>query len=178
MFNPTSFESSHFEYFRNVCAKELVLYFENELWESLVLRTAHTEPTIYHATLAIAALSRSRYFPMDLCYGSGSNKSAVQYAMAQYGLAIGALNRRLDKTTESAELAVLSSILFINIEFFHSNENHGGPRLVLIHLQGGLAVLQSLKEASRHTEYLESALLHIRSQVDSFDEKDQIQAKL
>src|SRR4051812_19951308 len=59
--NATSFEAGHFDYFRHVCSGEFAIFFQNDVWNDLVLKAAHTEPGIYHAAIAISALSRQFY---------------------------------------------------------------------------------------------------------------------
>lgn len=81
-------------------------------------------------------------------------------------MAIRGLNGNLDNTVESAELAVLASILYINIEFLQShNSFQGYSALVSIHLHGGLAVIEYLKSRSRNTEQLEMALHFVQGQM-------------
>lgn len=83
--------------------------------------------------------------------------------MVQYGRAIKILNARLGSEAESTELAVLESILLINIEGFQ-----GYTTLMHVHLRGGLAVSKSLKAHYSDIGYLETALHHIRDQVEEF----------
>ncbi len=114
---------------------EFSLYFELPLWESIILQAACTEPCIWHAALAISALSKNHYHSIE----SGSrNGSASEYAIKQYNLAIQKLNYCLDASTRSWELAVLASIVFINIEVLQGHDNK-----VLVHLQSALAILKA-----------------------------------
>jgi len=160
----SSFEANLFDFFRLVCAKEFALLFGNPLWENLVLSTAHAEPSMYHATLAISALSRMHYSTAENFSDLGYNCSVNEYSLLQYNLAIQFLNTRLDGSAQSAWLAVLGSIIFINIDFLR-----GQFTLTSVHLCGGLSLVQDLKHISHNTECFEDALHQIRDQVTGLD---------
>jgi len=90
---------------------------------------------VWHAALAISALSKSRYFPNRI---KDTIKSSDEYAVKQYNQAIKELNCRLDSSTRSWELAILASIVFIAIEVFL-----GFDYKVQIHLRGAFAILKT-----------------------------------
>ncbi|KAM5368023.1 hypothetical protein ACJZ2D_009737 [Fusarium nematophilum] len=165
-----------FDYFRFTCAQEFSLYFESP-WENFVLRATYLEPWGFHAALAISALSRTHYAPEQVMWLPGTViDSLLEFATLQYSQAIRSLNQRLDATAESAELAALASVLFINIEFLGQalSRPSSSPTLVYTHLRGGLAVLESLgrgsaRGLSQNAQYLEQALLGVRHQLQHFN---------
>jgi hypothetical protein len=170
MRNLTHAEASRFDYFRLVCARDFALCLESAPWENLLLHCVHHEPSIFHAALAIAALSRRYYSPIQIGYDPGNTRSAIEFSMVHYNLAIQTLNRRLDRSIGSSKLAVLASILFIHIEAFQEFQNNEGfPNLISAHLNGGLAIVHNLKSLCQHIDYLETALDHIRNQIEQFD---------
>ena len=170
MRNLTHAEASHVDYFRLVCTRDFALCLESGLWESLLLRSVHLEPSICHAALAIAALSKYHYSPTQVWYDPGSTSSAIEFSMLHYNLAIQSLNRRLEKSVQSSELAVLASILFIHVEAFQQFQNSEGfPNLISAHLNGGLAIVHSLKSLSQNIDHFETALDHIRNQIQEFE---------
>ena len=176
MHSLTHIEANLFDYFRLVCVRDFAIYFERDTWESLLLRSACMEPTIYHAALAISALSRSYYNPTQVWYDPGNTRSALEYSIAQYILAIHTLNQRLKASIEDAELAAMASILFINIEAFQSLQYREGlPNLISIHLHGGLAIVKSLKSQSQKVDHLESALRHFQNHINQFEEYTRFQ---
>ncbi|KAE9364318.1 hypothetical protein N431DRAFT_421185 [Stipitochalara longipes BDJ] len=127
-------DSSHFDYFINVCTKEFSLYFQSPAWESIILQAACTEPCIRHAALAIGAMSRKNYH-------SQLSQFPLEYSMKQYNLALRSLNDALDKSARSRELAILGSIVFIAFEVLW-----GADTRVRMHLDGAFAILGSLPE--------------------------------
>jgi len=168
--NLTHAEASRLDYFRLVCARDFALCFESAPWESLLLRSVHREPSIFHAALAIAALSRHGYSPTQVWYDPGSTRSAIEFSMVHYNLAIQTLNGRLERSIGSSKLAVLASILFIHIEAFQEFQNNKGfQNLISAHLNGGLAIVHNLKSLCQNINYLETALDHIRNQIEQFE---------
>ena len=109
-------------YFREICAKEFALYFEQPRWENIVLQAAHAEPCIRHIALSLGALSRHRYQPNFLA-GSQQPDSLLSYGLMQYSLAIQVLNERLATSPQRYELAVLASIMFVAIEALQEHQN-------------------------------------------------------
>ena len=170
MRNLTHAEASHLEYFRLVCARDFALCLDSEIWESLLLRSAYLEPSICHAAFALAALSRHGYAPKQVWHDLGRTSSVNEFSMLHYYRAIQALNSRLEATIRSSELAVLASILFIHIEAFQNFPNvEECSSLISTHLNGGLAIVYNLKSMSQNIDHLETALNHIRNQVEGFE---------
>jgi hypothetical protein len=163
MFFLTDFEAMHFDFFRHVCARDFALVFESSIWESILVQAAHAERSLFHATLAVSVLTRAHYFPTQVFHGSGCSDLAVAYAIWQYNLGIKCLNARLRSRVNCTELAILGSILFMAIEGFQ-----GYRKQMLVHLRGGLALLQSPEASSFNTTHLKTALYHTRDQVQIF----------
>jgi hypothetical protein len=132
-------EAYHFEYFRDICAPEFALYFELHSWSNFVLQAAYREPSMWHAALAISALSRRHYVPNKSGY---EDKLLYEYGVKQYNYAIQNLNRRLDCSTQSLELAILASIVFITIEVLQGHNDK-----VQIHLRCAFAILKTQPKA-------------------------------
>ncbi|KUJ19625.1 uncharacterized protein LY89DRAFT_730888 [Mollisia scopiformis] len=150
-------EVLHFDYFKNVCAPEFSLYFEDPLWEGIVLQAALKEPCIQYAILAIGSLSRSQLVPE-------SWHDAVQYSTGQYNLAIWVLRKNLDMSG-SCELAVLATILFIAIEML---QRHGNQVVTLLHFSSELL----RNKSDDDLKYLRTALSQISTQLSAFLDLD------
>lgn len=147
-----------------------------------------------HAALAISALTRSHYHPSEAGDTPYQIESAIEYSMNQYNLAIQKLNKRLDTSTQSWELAILGSIVFIAIEVLQEHDNR-----VQMHLRSAFAIFEALpntvtcfmsyndpgvaplvagencrttwgstRRSSRELDYLVNALILIEEQASSF----------
>jgi hypothetical protein len=135
-------EHGHMEYFQVVCAREFSLFFELPAWENIILQGTLAEPALHHAALAIGALSSSRYHP-DIW----QKPPAIAFSIQHYNMAIQDLHRRLDGSSHSLELAILTSVVFSFIEFLLGLESR-----VDMHIQAGCAMLENL--FTRHNRRL------------------------
>ncbi|KUJ15030.1 uncharacterized protein LY89DRAFT_736090 [Mollisia scopiformis] len=164
-------EASHLDYFRLVCAKSFALSLDATLWENLLLQNVHLEPSIYHAALTAAALSRHQYCPMQAWYDRGKTNSPIEFAIVHYNLAIRIVNERLGHSAGSSELAVLASIIFAHVEAFQNfRPGKRDSNLISAHLNGGLAIVHSLKSTSQNIDHLEAALTHMQTQMEQFEQ--------
>ncbi|RFU27300.1 hypothetical protein B7463_g9049, partial [Scytalidium lignicola] len=130
------------EYFQVVCAGEFSLFFELPAWENIILQGTLIEPALHHAALAIGALASSRYYP-----NIWQTPPAIGFSIRHYSMAIQDLHRRLDGSSQSLELAVLTSIVFSYIEFLLGLDSQ-----VDMHMQAGCAILENLY--TRHNRTL------------------------
>ena len=127
-------EHEHMEYFQVVCAREFSLFFELPAWENIILQGTLAEPALHHAALAIGALNRSRYHP-----DKWHTTPAIAFSIRHYSMAIQDLHRRLDGSSQSLELAVLTSVVFGFIEFLLGLDSR-----LEMHIQAGCAILENL----------------------------------
>ena len=135
-------EHKHMEYFQVVCAGEFSLFFELSAWENIILQGTLAEPALHHAALAVGALTSSRYHP-DIW----QTPRAIAFSIRHYSMAIQDLHRRLDGSSQSLELAVLTSVVFSFIEFLLGLDSR-----VEMHIQAGCAILENLY--TRHNRIL------------------------
>ena len=135
-------EHEHMEYFQVVCAEEFSLFFELPVWKSIILQATLAEPALHHAALAIGALTRSRYHP-DIWH----TPSAIAFSIRHYSMAIQDLRYRLGGSSQSLELAVLTSVVFSYIEFLLGLDSRAE-----MHIQAGCAILEHLH--TRHDRTL------------------------
>ncbi len=144
----------HFEYFKTICIPEFSLYFEDPVWERIVLQAATTEPCMQHAALAIGALSRSQY---DI---AAFSLSASEYSVTHYSLAIQALREHLEYA-QNSELAVLGTLLFVVIEMLFGDDNR-----VAALVRSSFALINI--RPGNNLEYLWNALSRVDNQVTAF----------
>jgi hypothetical protein len=165
-------ETPHFSYFQRICAPEFTLYFSDPFWETIVLQAAYEESFIWHAVVAIGALSRYEYHPST----SGSErKGAWEFAIGQYNAVIRAFPTY---GRDGVELALLGSIVFIALEVLMGGveeRSDGNKNRVEVHLTSALELLKSVRRDggdSRNLEGLERALRGIEAQVLGFERLD------
>ena len=138
------------------------------------MRAICFEPFACHIALAISALTRVHYL---VGYPVATQQIGIlslkDYADHQYARAVRCLNMRFDQTSGNAELAVLASILFINMEFLRGTEiQHWQESLVGFHIHGGLRILNELQCSTERPklvcswDLLERALLDMLCQLE------------
>ncbi|KAI1354926.1 hypothetical protein F5Y01DRAFT_271687 [Xylaria sp. FL0043] len=173
-------DSVRFEFFRLVCAPEYGVLFQTVSWETLVLQYAITEPCIYQAALAISALTWNHYSPTHHWYDTETGAGSVaEYATIQYNQAVRRLNARLGDSVRDGDvtkLAVLSAILFINIEFLRQEQAPSfRESFASTHLRGASWLLHDLKAQSGPQpdsirQCLEIGVSHIGRQARQLEE--------
>jgi hypothetical protein len=129
-------EVRNFDYFRNVCADDLSGYFKVTMWEKIILQTAHQEPCIRHAVVALGSLHRSQLYPSDLW----QTVTTLEYSTSYYEKAIKALNERLEDCSMSWELAILSSFIFLSLELLLGQEMNA-----VMHLKSAFRMLKAIR---------------------------------
>lgn len=132
-------EGKQLEFFRLVCTRPFSGYFDNPLWDKTLLQISSTEPSIRSALVAFATLIR-----LHAAEGHELSTLALQRVNLDYQRAVEALNRRLDGSGSSLELALVGSLLFTAFEI-----NQGHDRMANLHFDGGFAVLQE-QEVTSH----------------------------
>ena len=111
-----------------MCVRNFCGYFENRLWESLLLQLSYSEQSIRYAVVAIGALYRQ-----IVHQSADSGEEASIY----YGKALKILNQRLGNSDSSWEIALFGSILFIVFEVLR-----GSDVGALKHLEGALRLMK------------------------------------
>lgn len=175
----SSQESVQFEFFRLICAPEYAVLFEAESWEPFVLRSAIAEPCIYHAALAISALTWRDYAPTTHWYEPVTGaRSATEYSTIQYNRAIRLLNARLDSGSgmdrNVTKLTILSALLFINIEFLRWEKTSAfREEFIVTHVNGATRLLRDLtsrfgRQPDPERDCLETAVLYMQYQAEQF----------
>jgi hypothetical protein len=135
-------EHEHMEYFQVVCAREFSLFFELPAWETIILQGTLVEPALHHAALAIGALNSSRYHP-----DTWRAPPATAFSIRHYSMAIQDLHRRLDDgSSQSLELAVVTSVVFSYIEFLLGLDSR-----IEMHIRAGCAILENLYARNERT---------------------------
>jgi hypothetical protein len=134
-------ERRHMEYFQSVCARDVALFFELPIWETIMLQGVQAEPTLHHAALAIGALSRSRYYP-----DGGRNHPTLVFAIRKYTKATHSLRSLLAEPAPDFELVILASIALGYTEFLLDCDSQ-----IEMHVQAGRDITMVLCEGRHST---------------------------
>lgn len=131
---PTSstHEINHFDYFRTIVTQQFSSYVSKNLWNRTIVQVAHTEPSIWSAAIALASAHR-----LQLEHTLPWNPQELKECDLHYLSALSSLNKRLDRSPISWEVALIGSLLFAVFEVLRGNDLLG-----LKHMQSGLSILR------------------------------------
>lgn len=130
-------EVGHFDYFRTKCVEEFSGFFDQNLWQRLILQAAHTEVFVLHAVLAIGALRRSQL--ANPHSPRVTNPVMFEYSLRNYSAASKILGLRIEAGTVDWKLVVLGSLVLLAIEVLQGHESGA-----LMHLRNGAAILKGI----------------------------------
>ncbi|KAK5120504.1 hypothetical protein LTR85_006159 [Meristemomyces frigidus] len=169
------------EFFRHRTAPALSSYFDADFWTRLVFQMSMAEPAIRHAMVAVGSLHRLRErganpLPMvqsilaqDPPFESVPKTKHTTdpndpFAMAQYNKAISHLSKRLQDPVSANEIALLTCILFVCVEFIR-----GDVDPAIKHFKAGMSIaISSLSEGLSRSTTAISAVQRIRENVLPF----------
>ena len=139
-------ERRSFQYFRERTALELSGFFDGHFWNKLILQTAQADSAIRHCLVAIASLHESLTVSYDAGYenplSGGPGAKQRQFSLQQYNRAISQLTLNRGEKPIALDLVLLACVLFICYENFESHYSNA-----VIHMENGLRILESLKQA-------------------------------
>ncbi|KAK4547463.1 hypothetical protein LTR36_001119 [Oleoguttula mirabilis] len=159
------------QFFQDRTAPALSSYFDADFWTRLVFQMSMAEPAIRHAMVAVGSLHQQREGsagapPMlrsmmghDPSIESAPVRKRItnhndQFAMVQYNKAISHLSKRLQDPVCAIDIALLTCILFICVEFIR-----GDVDPALQHFKSGMSIaISSLSDHRSECTMATSAL--------------------
>ena len=116
-FDGNDLEKRGFHFFRTRTVPQLCGFFDEDLWQRVVLQATFQEPAIRHAVFALGSL-HERYEMGDLTvFASNFDKSQGGLALEQYTKAINKLIRlKSPEDKRSLDVCLMASVLFACFE--------------------------------------------------------------
>ncbi|PYH80239.1 hypothetical protein BO82DRAFT_338440 [Aspergillus uvarum CBS 121591] len=139
----TSDESRCLSFFQHRSVPQLVGYLDSPLWRELILRLSCTEPAVYHAVVALGAVSQAnemagrtprpgqQHLLRDNWYSFALEQSSRSFALIH--------RRRRSHDPQLQEVILVCCLLFIICELLRGNVTEA-----TFHLQGGLQILHTM----------------------------------
>jgi hypothetical protein len=137
-------EQYFFTFFRHHLAPSLGGYFDSDFWNIQLPRVAHSERSVYHAIIAIAALDQD-----DMRDTEVPHAEPQLPFLLHYNKAIHFVKDLLLQDGHSQHVILLTCLLFICLEF-----KRGNTEAALNHLQSGLGILHSQGSQIERSEIL------------------------
>jgi hypothetical protein len=116
--------------------REFAATFEIALWQRVIINMARIEQYVRNGLIAIGALVRHR-----AGYAAHRLLCEYEYSLMHYNLAIVELNRRLDNSAHSRELAILGAFLFAAFEIIQGHEEKAQ-----MHSRSAFTILKSFPQ--------------------------------
>ncbi|KAF8849596.1 hypothetical protein BDZ45DRAFT_697416 [Acephala macrosclerotiorum] len=131
---PGNAQEQHFflTYHQNL-APTLGGYFDIEFWNTQLPRVAYSEPAVYHAIIAIAALDHD-----DASDSHALGPEEQVSSLLHYNKAIHFVIHQIQDEGNSQLVILITCLLFICLEF-----KRGDNDVALKHLQSGLSILHT-----------------------------------
>ena len=113
-------ERRSFCFFRDRTAPQLAGLFASEFWDCLLPLSAHHQPAIRHAVVALSALHERFENNDNSILSSNSDVAQGGFALQQYNCAIGCLIKSVkDGEDQSVDVALIACILFACFEVLY-----------------------------------------------------------
>ncbi|RAL63881.1 hypothetical protein DID88_003524 [Monilinia fructigena] len=127
----TTRQQRSFDFFRLRTAAELAGPFGTDLWSTVLLRTAHDEPCIFNAVVALGALHENYGYLRD------AHQTYSDYALTHYQKAIQRIT-----TLNNTDLTLHTDIvLMMCIVFSAFDSLRGQYKASLMHIASGIKIL-------------------------------------
>ncbi|PWY91649.1 hypothetical protein BO94DRAFT_545009 [Aspergillus sclerotioniger CBS 115572] len=139
----TSDERRCLSFFHHQSLPHLVGFFDSPLWQKLILRLSSTEPAVYHALVALGAVSQANDIRGRLPR-PGQKKDLrniwYRFALEQSGRSIALITkRRMSQDPQLQEVILVCCLLFTVTELRCGNFDRAA-----VHLQGGIRILETM----------------------------------
>ena len=133
-YHPANKDGWHeFDFFRTQTAPNLAGRFGTGFWNRLLLQIGDSEPTVWHAIIAVSSIHRhsiSNYFR-----NSNRDNTYRQVALDHYNKAITRLTR--SQKQESIEVVLVTCVLFVCLELLLGNMDGA-----ILHVRSGAKILR------------------------------------
>ncbi|KAH6682480.1 hypothetical protein B0J14DRAFT_573682 [Halenospora varia] len=134
-------ERRSFAYFMQHTIPQLSGILTSDFWSRLVMQTAHYEPAIKHAVVALGSLHESFRRGESHTQELSLSKTERTFATSQYVRAIGLLVGPEQKEKQKMDVALIACVLFVCFEVLRCNNGSA-----ISHIDGGAKILKEYEE--------------------------------
>lgn len=127
----------YLEFYHHCVGPMLSGRFDMDFWSGTVLRMAHSEPAVRNAMITLAHLNKSQRG--SLAATSTAHQSAQFWTY--YNKAVRALIDRMNESSYTPEVGLVTCILFACVEFLRVDTQNA-----IIHMKNGLKIVAELRE--------------------------------
>jgi len=132
-FRGTTQDQRAFGFFCSVTAPILACHFDEDFWDYFLLQMSQAESAVWHSVLALGNLHEQGSLDDE-------DQRALQHrsGLNHYNKAIAHLTKSTDPESQSAEVVLVSCIVFVCVEIVLGN-----IKKAMSHLQAGMQIIRS-----------------------------------
>ncbi len=134
----------YLEFYHHCAQSGLSSSFDKEFWSRITLQMAHSEPAVRHALIALGFLYENEPGNMKHARSNFAANSECGVLISHYNKSVRCLVDRITEPSCPPELALVTCVLFICIEFLRGNWFTG-----YTHLANGLKIISEQQQGRR-----------------------------
>lgn len=131
----------YLEFYHRCARRSLSSHFDNDFWSKIVLQMAHSESAVRHALVALGFLCQSEHGSMKHARAKFAVDEDYRFVLSQYNKAVRALVSRMTDTAHSCEVALVTCLLFVCMEYLRGNYH-----TAFTHMKNGLGIITERQE--------------------------------
>lgn len=131
----------YLEFYHRHARPALSSNFDDDFWSRIVLQLAHSEPAVRHALIALGSLCETETGTMKYARAKFAADENYRFVLTQYNKSVRSLVQRMNETTYSDEVGLVTCLLFICMEFLRGNYH-----AAFTHMKNGLRIISDRRE--------------------------------
>ncbi|KAF2489857.1 hypothetical protein BU16DRAFT_166020 [Lophium mytilinum] len=131
----------YLEFYHSCARSTLSSHFDNEFWSRISLQLAQSEPAIRHALIALGYLYKTQSGNLRDARTRFAARSESKILLLNYNKAVKHLADRMIEPSYTAEVGLVTCVLFICIEYMRGNW-----ATAFMHLTNGLNIIAAWRK--------------------------------
>jgi hypothetical protein len=141
-------ESVRYLEFYYHCARPMLsTNFDNDFWSRTTLRLASSEPAVRHALIALGYLTSTESGSLRHARSRFAGQRESGVLLHHYNKSVRALLDRMDNTTHTPEVELVTCLLFVCMEYLRGNYH-----AAYTHLINGQKIILELREEKKRRD--------------------------
>lgn len=132
---------TYLEFYHQCAAPSLSSRFDYEFWSKTSLQMAHAEPAVRHAIIAIGYLNKTESGSLKHARSHFQDAHGSRFFLHHYNEAVRKLMGRMTEPSYSAEIGLVTCLLFVCIEFLRGNYC-----TAFTHMTNGLSLIREWQQ--------------------------------
>ncbi|KAJ4291748.1 hypothetical protein N0V90_009643 [Kalmusia sp. IMI 367209] len=118
--------------------------FDQDFWSRACLQISQSEASVRHGLIALGYLNRSETGTLKSARSGLRATSGQEIFLTHYNKAIRSLAERMTEPSYSAEIGLVSCLIFVGIEILRGNYD-----TAMLHYNNGLRIIKAIREKQK-----------------------------